>query len=182
MILGYYLGIEPIKLRFCYRKYGKPALTDTCNEMPVYFNLSRSEGLALYAFTRAHEIGVDIECVHDAWEIETIAKQFFSAAETHVLHALPEGEKKNAFFKLWTRKEALIKAIGDGLHRPLNTFAVSLAPVQSFSLLGTGCGSEQGTQWSIEELNPASGFVAAFAVEGRTSWQLHCFQWSDCPL
>lgn len=182
IILGHYLGIDPIKLRFCYRKYGKPALTNACNGMPVHFNLSRSEGIALYAFTRSHEIGVDIEWVRDLWEKDAIAGQFFSATEIHILYALPEDKKKNAFFKLWTRKEAYIKALGDGLHRPLNSFAVSLAPTQSVSLLETSRGSQQAAQWAIGELHPASGFVAAFAVEESPRWQLRGFQWSDCLL
>ena len=101
-ILGCYLSVEPSMLQFCYGKNGKPALADKFGIGTICFNLSHSEGLALYAFTRNCEIGVDIEHIRDISEIDQIAKRFFSLRENDVLRALPERNKKETFFNCWT--------------------------------------------------------------------------------
>lgn len=176
-ILGCYLNVEPNRLQFRYGKNGKPALVDTFGKGRIRFNLSHSEGLALFAFTRDHEIGVDIEHIHDIFEMNQIAEQFFSVRENAVFRALPKSKKKEAFFYCWTRKEAFIKALGDGLYQPLDKFDVSLVPDEPARLLRTYGDSKEASRWIIQDLKPASSFAAAFAVEGG-SWQLHCWQWS----
>ncbi len=177
-ILGCYLSVEPSRLQFCNGKNGKPGLADTSGNGTIHFSLSHSEGIALYSFTRDREIGVDIECVHDIPEMDQIAEEFFSVKENDVFRSLPENKKKEAFFNCWTRKEAFIKAIGDGLSHPLDKFDVSMAPGEPASLLRTEGDSKGASLWCIQDLKPAPGFAAAFAVEGQ-SWQLHCWQWSD---
>jgi 4'-phosphopantetheinyl transferase len=177
-ILGAYLGMEPSQIQFCYVKNGKPALSDTFGKGKICFNSSHSEGLALYAFTHDCEIGVDIECIRDIPEMEQIAERFFSARENAVLRALPQSKKKEAFFNCWTRKEAFIKAIGDGLSWPLDEFDVSLVPGEPARLLRIEGDSEAVSPWSIQELKPAFGFAAAFAARGRIG-QIHLQQWSN---
>jgi 4'-phosphopantetheinyl transferase len=175
-ILGWYLGVEHSRLQFCYRKNGKPALADTFGKGRIHFNLSHSEGLALYAFTRDREIGVDIEYIHDLSEMDQIAERFFSTGENNVFRELPESKKKEAFFRCWTCKEAFIKAIGDGLSHPLDKFDVSSVPGEPARLLGIEGDAKAASRWTIQELKPASGFAAAFAAEGRR-WRLRCWQW-----
>jgi 4'-phosphopantetheinyl transferase len=165
-ILGYYLSIEPSQFRFYYGKNEKPALADTFGKEKVHFNLSHSEGIALYAFARNREIGVDIERIRDISEMGQIAERFFSKRENAVLQALPKSKKKEAFFNCWTRKEAFIKAIGDGLSYPLDRFDVSLVPGEPARLLKVEGYSKVAPQWSIQDLKPASGFAAALAVKG----------------
>jgi 4'-phosphopantetheinyl transferase len=175
-ILECYLGTDPSRLRFCYGKNGKPKLGNTGGEENIRFNLSHSESLALYSFTRDCEVGVDIEHIRDIPEMDQIAERFFSVRENDVFRALPEGEKKEAFFNCWTRKEAFIKANGDGLFRPLDKFDVSLVPGEPARLLRIEGDSKEASRWSIQDLKPASGFAAAFAVKVRR-WQLYCWQW-----
>ena len=179
-ILGRYLNEEPDRLQFCYGKHGKPELPDTFGKRAILFNMSDSEGLALYAFTRYHEIGVDIEHIREISDMDQIAESFFSLRENAVFCSIPKDKKKEAFFNCWTRKEAFIKAVGDGLSRPLNKFDVSLVPGESARLLRIEGDSKGASRWSIQELKPASGFVAAFAVKKR-SWQLRCWQFG-CRL
>lgn len=174
MILGCYLSTEPSQLQFCYGKNEKPALADTFSKGKVRFNLSHSEGLALYAFTRDCEIGVDIEHIRDISEMKQIAERFFSARENSVFRALPKSKKKEAFFNCWTRKEAFIKAIGDGLSWPLDGFDVSLVPGEPARLLRIEGDSKTASRWSIQDLKPAFGFAAAFAVKGRIG-RVHCW-------
>jgi 4'-phosphopantetheinyl transferase len=164
-LLGCYLGVEPSRLQFCCGKNEKPKLTDEFSRGNLRFNLSHSGGLALYAFTCGREIGVDIERVRDIPEMEQIAERFFSIREHAVFRALPESEKKEAFFNCWTRKEAFIKATGDGLSWPLDRFDVSLVPGEPARLLKIEGDSRAASRWSIQDLKPASGFAAALAVK-----------------
>ena len=99
------------------------------------FNLAHSHELALYAFTRGREIGVDIEYLRALPDADQIADRFFSARENATLQALPASQRRQAFFNCWTRKEAYIKAIGKGLSQPLDQFEVSLAPGDPARLL-----------------------------------------------
>jgi 4'-phosphopantetheinyl transferase len=177
-ILGYYLDVEPGRFQFCYGKNKKPALSDIFVKGEIRFNLSHSEGLALYAFTRDREIGVDIEHIRDIPEIEKIAERFFSERENAVIRVLPKSKKKEAFFNCWTRKEAFIKATGDGLSWPLDRFDVSLVPGEPARLQRIEGDSRAASQWYIEDLKPAPGFAAACAVKGRIG-RVRCWQWSD---
>lgn len=177
-ILGRYLNVEPDRLQFCYGKNGKPMLADTFSKMTIFFNMSDSGRLALYAFSRDGEIGVDIEKICDNPERDQIADQFFSVRESAVFRALPETMKKEAFFNCWTRKEAFIKAIGDGFSRPLDKFDVSLVPGEPARLLRIVGDSKGAYRWSIQELESASGYAAALAIEGRIK-QLNCLQWLE---
>jgi 4'-phosphopantetheinyl transferase len=178
MILGRYVGVEPSELRVCYGKHGKPGLSDGFGNKKIQFNMSHSEGLALYGFTRDHEIGVDIEFVRDIPEMDKIAEQFFSTKENDAFRSLPESKKKEAFFNCWTRKEAFTKAIGDGLYQPLDKFDVALKPGEPTRLLRIGGDSKTASRWLIHDLDPAPGFTGAFAVEG-SDWRLHFWQWSS---
>jgi 4'-phosphopantetheinyl transferase len=178
MILGSYLGIEPWGLQFCYGRNEKPALANISGKAKVHFNLSHSKEIALYAFTYDCEIGVDIEHIRDISEMEQIAERFFSAKENAIFQALPQSEKKEAFFNCWTRKEAFIKATGDGLSFPLDRFDVSLVPSEPARLLGIEGDATAASRWWVQDLKPAPGFTAAIAVEAR-SWEVHYWQWVD---
>ena len=177
-ILGYYLNLNPAGLRFCYGEYGKPMLARELHGESLRFNLSHSDGLALVAVTRGREIGVDLEKIRPGMPDEGIAERFFSTGEVRALHELPRHQQDEGFFNCWTRKEAYIKAKGEGLSMPLSEFEVSLAPGESAALLSTKRDPHEAARWSMRELFPALGFVAAVVVEG-SGWQLRCLQWSE---
>jgi 4'-phosphopantetheinyl transferase len=166
-ILGhYYLGVEPSLLQFCYGKNGKPALADTFGKGKICFNLSHSDEFAVYALARDRKIGVDIEHMRDIPEMEQIAERFFSPREKGVFHALPVSKKKEAFFNCWTRKEAFIKATGDGLSWPLDSFDVSLVPRAPAGLLKIEGDTKAASQWSVQPLDFIPNYAGAFAVKG----------------
>jgi 4'-phosphopantetheinyl transferase len=178
-LLGRYLNTPPERLRFTYSSFGKPSLHEECaGAETLRFNISHSKDLALYAFTRGREIGVDIEHIRADVEGEGIAERFFSPGEISVLRSLPADARARAFFDCWTRKEAYIKAHGEGLSLPLDGFDVSLAPGEPAALLSTLHDPAQATRWSLRELSPADGYAAALAVEGH-GWQLRCWQWGE---
>ncbi len=169
IILGCYLEVEPSNLRFEYGPYGKPALDDKALTGELCFNLSHCAGIGLYAFTRSREVGIDVERICSGGIDWQIAEGSFSQREIAALRALPEDQQDEGFFNCWTRKEAYIKARGEGLSIPLDSFDVSLIPGEPASLLATREDPTGAAQWSLHHLEPCSGFVGALTVEGHDS-------------
>jgi 4'-phosphopantetheinyl transferase len=166
-ILAAYLCTHPRSVSFSYGTHGKPELKTDFGEEKLTFNLSHSEGFIVYAVGRARRIGVDVEVIRPVAEVEQIADRYFSARERKSLRALPETQKRRAFFNCWTRKEAYLKALGDGLARPLDSFDVTLAPGEPARLTYVQGYPHEIDHWSLWSFAPARGTVAALVVEGR---------------
>jgi 4'-phosphopantetheinyl transferase len=176
VIIGGYLNRAPASISFSYSPYGKPSLLSECGAEGIRFNISHSHGTALYVVTRGREIGVDLELIRDGMAVEQIAERFFSSREISALYALPAELRKRAFFLCWTRKEAYIKARGEGLSLPLDKFEVSLVPGEPAALVSVEQDSNEAFRWSLEELFPAADYAAALAIVGR-DWNMACWQW-----
>ena len=174
-LLGRYLGLDPSRLRFAYGPRGKPFLA---GEDELRFNVSHSGGLALLAFARGREVGVDVERERPVPEAADIARHYFSAWEAAQLRRLRDGERTAAFFRCWTRKEAFIKATGDGLSRSLDAFDVTLAPGEPARLLRVEGEPEAARRFWIEDVSPAPGFAGALAVEGSPA-RVVCRSWHE---
>ncbi len=172
MILAGYLGTDANGLSFAYSKREKPSLGSAHAENGVTFNVSHSAGIALLAFARRREIGVDVEQLRRNSDLEAIARRFFSAHEQSQLAALPAEEKVDAFFRCWTRKEAYIKATGDGLSLPLSQFDVSLAAGKKNALLATRPDGAEAERWLLQEVPAGPGYVAAVCAHGQ-DWKLN---------
>ena len=177
-ILSSYLGVEAPKLRFGYGAYGKPALMLPSDAADLRFNLSHAGGLALYAVTRDRAIGIDLEYLRADMEWMQIAARFFSPREHAMLCALPTTARLEAFFTCWTRKEAYIKARGEGLTLPLDQFDVSLTPGEPAQLLGVRGALDDPGRWSFQGLSLLPGYIATVAVEGH-GWHLTRWLWQD---
>jgi len=177
-ILGGYLNRAPESLSFCYSSHGKPALAGESDGEPIRFNVSHSYGVALYAITRGREVGIDLERIRFDLAVAEIAERFFSRREVAMLRTLPTEAQRQAFFRCWTRKEAYIKARGEGLSLPLDQFDVSLAPGEPAAVLGTQRDPSEASRWSLQELTPAPGYAATLTVEGH-GWHLTRWQWPD---
>lgn len=169
-ILGSCVDLPAPEIVFEYGPYGKPALASPAGA-GVEFNVSHCEGLALIAVAAGRRVGVDLERIVSGASRQRIAERFFSPAEIAALRALPVASQDEAFFACWTRKEAYIKARGEGLSIPLDGFSVSLAPGEPAALLDCSFAEDEVRNWSLQSLAPAPGFVAALAVEGR-DWRL----------
>lgn len=177
-ILGRYLQIAPAQVEFTYADHGKPQLASPLNELK--FNLAHSGGLALYAFTRIGEVGVDIEHIRPEFTGGDIAERFFSVMEVDCLNRLPQVVRHQAFFNCWTRKEAFIKAKGMGLSLPLDQFDVTLAPDAPAALLRTGWDEDEAARWSLTAIDIEPGYAAAVAIESH-GWQMTCFRHDHGP-
>ncbi len=173
-ILGRYLSREPEKFSFRYNEYGKPMLAEDSKQLR--FNVSHSGGIALYAVTCEREVGIDVEQIRPDFAETSIAKRFFSPAEVAEFCDLGIHEKKEAFFCCWTRKEAFIKATGQGISFGLDNFDVTLVPDQPAALLSIKGDIEEALRWSLRNLDIKPGYKAALAVEGQ-DWQLQSWQW-----
>jgi 4'-phosphopantetheinyl transferase len=174
-LLGRYLRRHPGSLGFGYNPCGKSHLA---GDFGICFSISHSHGLVLLAFARGREVGVDIERVRADLGLEEIAACCFSPREIATLHSLRKDLREEAFFACWTRKEALAKAEGKGLALPLCRFEVTLAPGEPAMMLDTKGELLETTKWTLQELIPDPGYVAALAVEGY-GLQLWCWQYTD---
>ena len=164
-ILSRYVGVEPVELRFQRDAEGKPRLDVQAGAPRVRFNLSDSEELALLAVTLDHEIGVDLEALRPLPELESLARDHLAPREREELLALPESERLAAFFRVWMRKEAWLKALGSGLAHDLDTFAVTLAPRDRTGLVEVKDAPTECARWSLRAFVPAPGFIGALAIE-----------------
>jgi len=169
-MLASYLDVGAQTIQFSYTSHGKPELA-TPLEQPLNFNLAHSGGVALYAFTRVGEIGIDVEQIRPDFTGDDIARRFFSSNEVGRLTSLPAHVRHQAFFNCWTRKEAFLKAKGIGLSLPLDQFDVTLAPAEPAALLLTRWDETEASRWSLKALDAGPSYVAAVAVLGH-DWEL----------
>lgn len=167
LLLARYLNAVPGEIEIGYGEFGKPFLADGPS-----FNLSHSGDIALYAFAASGELGVDVEIYDANVAHERVAERFFSPAEVEVLRSLPEQDQPRAFLACWTRKEAFVKARGDGLGLALDSFDVTLAPDTPAALLHTAWCSEEPARWGLADLSDnESGYVAAVALRA-SGWRV----------
>ncbi len=141
------------------------------------FNLSHSHDCALLALAQGREVGVDIEYARPLEDADLIATQFFSQAERDALFALPPEQKQAAFYRCWSRKEGVIKALGLGLSMPLDSFDVTLAPDAPAQLLAMRDATASATAWTLYDLPPVAGFATALVVANELE-HLACYRWA----
>jgi 4'-phosphopantetheinyl transferase len=152
-LLAERLDVPPESIEFGCAREGKPALAERFARSGWRFNLSHCGELAVYAFSRAAEVGVDVEAVHAIAEGDAIAARVFSRREHEAYRAAAPAERPLAFFRCWTRKEAFVKALGGGLSMPLAELDLAHAP----------------PGWRLHSFSPLPGFISALAVQaGKT--------------
>ncbi len=173
-ILGRYLNRPPETVSFSYGDQGKPALANNNAPVPLEFNVAHSEQIALLGFIWGRQVGVDVEYVRSMKDMAQMAKRFFSAEENQIWQSVPAEHQDQAFFNCWTRKEAYIKVIGEGLSHPLNRFVVTLKPGEPGRLVTVDGSLELAQQWQMQALHPTSGYAAAVVVEGGWN-RLRCW-------
>jgi 4'-phosphopantetheinyl transferase len=164
LLLAHYLDGSPQNLRFRYGAQGKPALVDE-QEHGLNFNLSHTDGLAVVAVARHRRLGVDVEKMKPVAEILDIANKHFSPAEYSQLCATNPVGRLHAFYCCWTRKEAFLKGLGEGLQRELAGFQVSFPPEQPPALLACDWDLSLCRSWQIQHLQPGDRYIGALAYE-----------------
>lgn len=173
-LLSHYLQIKPAQLEFVYNAYGKPLLSGAFVESRLNFNLAHSENLALLAVTRLGTIGIDVERIRPVTDAGQMAAMFLSARESAAFYNLPPEQKPVAFFNLWTRKEAWLKATGEGIGHLLKAVEVSFLPGEPARFLSLPGNPQTTASWRLRDFEPAPGFVAALAIPAQTAFLRLC--------
>ena len=178
-VLSRYLTIPAAQIRFAYGERGKPRLAEyqLVHDGPLHFNMSHSANLALYAVAQGGVVGIDLEFIRPLDDFLRIAETFFSPAECAALHNLPETAQLGAFYSCWTRKEAYLKARGDGLSINLDQFAVSLGPEEAPALLCVQDAPNEPARWTLNNISLGPECAAALVTEGRPAAVAMC-EWT----
>jgi 4'-phosphopantetheinyl transferase len=174
-LLASYTGISPDQLAFQHNAYGKPSLSSYPQKELLRFNLSHSQDLIIYAFTCTRDIGIDIEYRRTDIEHEQLARHYFSPFERAELQSLPPSLRQQAFFDCWTRKEAYIKARGQGLSLALASFDVTIQPNAPVKLLASRESAHETIRWRFASLPMHSDYAGTVVAEGQ-DWQMRCWQ------
>lgn len=177
-ILSSYLDVSPGEICFSYSKFGKPALAPEKHGNLFRFNLTHSRDTALLAVTKNIDVGIDIEYIDDQFPFAKIAPDCFSPAELAALNSFSPAAHALPFFSGWTRKEAFIKAVGEGLSYPLKEFTVSLDPGKEKGLL-ISSDPAGNRHRALISLTPGPDHVAALAAMGAID-SVRCFEWQRC--
>jgi 4'-phosphopantetheinyl transferase len=180
ILLGRYLAVGPGEICLSASGRGKLYLTHPSNRLDLRFNLSHSNGMALFGFTRSHEVGVDIEYIQQLTDLSGIAANTLSAGEIAELSALTPEDQLIGFFNGWTRKEAILKATGEGIASGMNQIEVSLAPTTPCRIVSFQGKTVDCSKWSLYHLDSVPGFVGAVAVE-RPNMQFTYRTWQSNP-
>jgi 4'-phosphopantetheinyl transferase len=168
-LLSRYLGTPAADICFKYQPGGKPELTEQQNPLQLRFSVSHSDQMALIAVSAVHRLGIDIEKERSDIDAEALSERFFSSRERDGLRALPDHLRVAAFFACWTRKEAFLKATGDGLSFPLADFSVTTHPEVGPALEEIGGDTHARQQWFLSDISVGDGYHAAVAVESSFS-------------
>ena len=163
-LLGHYLNCNPAKVSLVYGLKGKPVVEPPSS---LQFNMTHSSDLAVIALTLRREIGVDVEQIRPLPDMQQIAKNFFCPEEASEVMSFPKTERERAFFLCWTRKEAYIKAIGDGLSAPLGSFRVTMHPDRPARFLHVQHNETEAKAWTLHDLQVAVGYAAALAYRDQ---------------
>jgi 4'-phosphopantetheinyl transferase len=176
-LLADYLAIPAAEIRFEYPTSGKPQLVVEQNPHGLQFNVSHSANMALIAVGSEHRLGVDIERIRNDVDTVALSERFFSLRERAGLQALPDHLRVPGFFACWTRKEAFLKATGDGLSFPLEDFSVTTHPDLDPELVEVKGSVDEGKQWFLTDLRVVDGFRATVAREG-SPYRLETYAWN----
>ena len=170
-LLGQYLQISPKNIKFQYGDRGKPYLTRATSGNSLEFNISHSQDYALYGFTHSHAIGVDIEHLRTMEDAAKIAQRFFSPQEFELVNCLSGEQQQRVFFKLWTAKEAYLKAVGIGLAGSLASIDISFDQAEIPCLKSIQGNAAETAPWSMYPCMPALGYVGAIAIKSKIAPQ-----------
>ena len=171
-LLAAYLGVEPAGIGFTRTRYGKPALDRPPPGPHLKFNMSHSEGLALFAFAWDLELGIDLEFCKAAFPFLDVARDVFTPREFERLRSLPPGRMPEHFFRVWTCKEAFLKAAGKGLSLAPGEIEVSLEGAPSIRPRGE---PPAGSKWPLFELDPAVNYRGALVVSENPA-AVRCYE------
>ena len=174
-ILAGYIQVYPQQIVFRSTAFGKPHLAGSQADQ-LYFNLSHSGEIALLGVACRPQIGVDVETIRPIDDLMSLARNCFSTNEYQQLDVLSDSQKLAVFFTIWTRKEAFIKAIGDGLSYPLDQFEVSTHLEEPSRIVQVAGSIHEAQTWTLQAVQPAHGYAGAIAIR-ETGVRTNYWDW-----
>lgn len=170
-IIGTYLNVKAKEISITYNPFGKPCLDESINPVNLDFSLAHSHELVVYAITRKRRVGVDLEYIHREINHEKIGRRFFTKRENRIIESLPETKKREAFFNCWTRKEALLKAIGGEDILDFHNIDVSLVPGEVARIIDYKDKKFEASEWQIIPFSPHSDYIGSVIGDNKP-WNL----------
>lgn len=174
LALSQYAPVRPDKWEFLTGQWGKPEIITPALDPPLWFNLSHTDGFAVCVAGRVRHLGVDVENMNRKAPHQELAKRFFAPVEYEYLRALPRSLLREAFFRIWTLKEAYIKAEGKGLSIPLDSFHFRFSPQNPGDVTFESNGEPTPAMWSFFEFQPGLHYRTSVAVRntGHSAFQV----------
>ncbi|HEY4989925.1 MAG TPA: 4'-phosphopantetheinyl transferase superfamily protein, partial [Opitutaceae bacterium] len=164
MVLGREMGQDPRSLVFAFEPSGRPYLVCDPHQANVVFSLSFSGHCAAFAVARGRRVGIDLEKWSD-FDFSSVVESQFSLEEIARWRTLPAELRPRAFFGAWTIKEAYVKALGEGLLKPMNSFAVELDPRCSPEILRCDADGDARRRWGVGTYAPSPDYSLAVVAE-----------------
>jgi 4'-phosphopantetheinyl transferase len=177
-LLGHYLDVLPREIAFRYQGFGKPSVLAPASGTWLEFNVSHSADVAVLALARSRQVGIDVEQIRELAGFDALAHMVCSPGELSVLSEVPAEARLPAFLRCWTRKEALLKAMGTGFSVSPTEVEVLYDPAVPLGMHGTPA---HHARWSLVELSTVPGYIAALAVEGN-DYEAICHTLTDWSL
>lgn len=169
LLIGRYLNKDTEAIQFEYGSSGKPKLKESPTNISLFFNASHCDSTMLVGFSTNGDIGIDVETNRDLPDEPKIVNRFFSKREILAYSSLPKALRSQGFINAWTRKEAILKATGEGLQRSLDSFSVSLDPRQPCEIQDFTSFKDESISWSLIDLSSPPCYTAAAAVQNEVS-------------
>lgn len=182
VLIGKYLRLSPNLIQFKCGKYGKPSIVQDSNKGILQFNMSYSREQILFAFTLNRSVGADIEFMKVSSDMDSVARLSFSPQEYEAFEKTIQSLKTHCFYRIWTRKEALLKAMGKGLGGgSLDEIDVTLEHYVEMPVERIGMQVQKNPSWRLKSLAPAPEYMAAIAAEG-SGWNVTLKTIDSCDL
>ena len=162
-ILAGYCDADAAALAFTRNRHGKPSLVPRAGALDLQFSVSHSDDCCMLAVRRDHAIGIDVEQMRDLPRAMDIARRYFTPAESKALALLQGMARRDAFFVLWTHKEAMLKGLGVGLAENLDRIEFDLDSDGDPRLAAWDGDRSVARLWIVRRLDPAPGYLAAVA-------------------
>ena len=176
-ILAKVTGVAPNEIVFRYGQRGKPELAAPVQHN-LQFNMSHSRDVMVVAVTTGRRVGVDIEHIDEPGDVRRIAARFLSPRDRDAIEQLPAERQRYAFLRCWTRKEAYMKARGDGVSRPLDDFELTPAADTNPAQFKVTRRDAESDDWQLADVPVPRGFLAAVAVEGPAFEVVQHYAWT----
>ena len=176
-ILANYLDKKLNRIHYCYNRFGKPGLSSEINPMNLNFNISHSGDLGIIAISKNNPVGIDIEQILELNDLDNLMDLIFTESEIKQIDLLDHFDKTKMFYKIWTAKEAFVKAIGQGLSFPVKNIELEINHLENISIKYIKKFPDSLNDWQLLSFVPEENYISTLAVN-INNVKTKNFKWS----